>query len=57
MKGLASTSPNFATVRVSGRSARKHYGIEVGKPFDINIHEESRKYVWNLFSDSSTNHY
>lgn len=27
MKGLASTSPAFATVGISGRSARKHYGI------------------------------
>ena len=31
MKGLASTSPSFATVAISGRCARKHYGIIANK--------------------------
>lgn len=55
MKGLASTSLNFATVRVSGRSARKHYGIHSQKPFDITKHEASRKYVWSSFGVSNKN--
>ncbi|MCJ1470578.1 hypothetical protein MMC07_009224 [Pseudocyphellaria aurata] len=45
MKGLAMTSPNSAPVRVSGRSARKHYGVCSYKSFDVTIHEESRKYL------------
>lgn len=50
MKGLATTSPNFASVTVSGRSARKHYGTEIYQPFDVTIHEESRKYVRSSLS-------
>lgn len=34
MKGLASTNSSFARVTVSGRSARKHYGLSVVKPYD-----------------------
>ena len=30
MKGLASTSASFAKVRISARSARKHYGLHIG---------------------------
>ncbi|MCJ1230796.1 hypothetical protein MMC12_007470 [Toensbergia leucococca] len=43
MKGLASTAPSFATVKVSGRSARKHYGISSIKPYDINCHDAARR--------------
>jgi len=48
MKGLASTSSSFATVKISGRSARKHYGISSAKKFDITVHEKSRRYVHSL---------
>ena len=44
MKGLASTSPTFATVKVSGRLARKHYGIRSHKQYDPTIHDESKRY-------------
>lgn len=55
MKGLASTTPNFATVRVSGRSARKHYGIESDKAFEVAIHEESRKVCSEFICNFNTN--
>ena len=41
MKGLASTSPDFATVKISGRSARKHYGLSSSKPFVHGLHDVS----------------
>ena len=43
MKGLASTVESFASVSVSGRSARRHYGIEVETPFDVLKHSSSRR--------------
>ena len=46
MKGLASTDPSFATVRVSGRSARKHYGINASKPFVSGVHDYSHRSVF-----------
>lgn len=46
MKGLASTSPAFATVGISGRSARKHYGINCGTQYLKNEHDDGKK-VWD----------
>ena len=43
MKGLASTSPTFAKVGVSGRSARRYYGIASHKSFDPINHDGTRK--------------
>lgn len=40
MKGLATTSPTFASVKISGRCARKHYGLVVSKEFVPGIHDE-----------------
>lgn len=48
MKGLASTNKTFTAVRISGRSARKSYGINVRKPFQGRIHDISRRYVTRL---------
>lgn len=48
MTGLASTSPEFATVKISGRSARKHYGINCGIPYSQE-HGNARK-VWDACS-------
>ncbi|MCJ1269841.1 hypothetical protein MMC22_009734 [Lobaria immixta] len=46
MKGLASTSLlQFASVSVSGRSARRNYGIDSTKPFDISIHDWSHWFI------------
>ena len=45
MKGMASAVPNASPIRVSGRSARKHYGIVSHKKFDPNVHDPSRKYA------------
>ena len=45
MKGLASTSATFASVRISGRSARKHYGLLGAKKFDEALHDSSRRSV------------
>ena len=45
MKGLASTSPGFATVKISGRAARKYYGILSRKQYDPTKHDESRRYI------------
>ena len=49
MKGLASTSPAFATVRISGRSARKHYGINCGHQYLELEHGSARK-IWDVCS-------
>lgn len=43
MKGLASTSPAFSTVRISGRSARKHCGINCGTQYLEVEHGNARK--------------
>ena len=45
MKGLASTAPSFATVRVSGRSARKYYGINASKLFIPGVHDHNQRSV------------
>lgn len=49
MKGLASTSPAFATVTISGRSARKHYGINCGTQYLEIEHGNARK-IWDACS-------
>ena len=48
MKGLASTNKTFTAVRISGRSARKSYGIDAHRPFQELIHDISRRYVTRL---------
>ena len=45
MKGLASTCPSFTKVKVAGRSARKHYGINTSMQFDSEIHDIERRSV------------
>lgn len=40
MKGLASTNEMFSRVNVSGRCARKHYGMQSNKKFDPVIHAQ-----------------
>lgn len=55
MKGLASTSPSFATVKISGRSARKHYGLESEKSFEAQLHDVSRKSVTLQFRERYPN--
>ncbi|CAD6568371.1 MAG: hypothetical protein ASARMPREDX12_001385 [Alectoria sarmentosa] len=49
MKGLASTSPAFATVKIGGRSARMHYGINCGAPYLGLEHGNARK-LWDACS-------
>lgn len=49
MKGLASTSPAFATVKISARSARKHYGINCGTKYIEQEHGNARK-IWDACS-------
>lgn len=49
MKGLASTSPAYATVGISERSARKHYGLNCGHPYLKLEHGNARK-VWDACS-------
>ena len=45
MKGLASTSPSFAKVSISARSARKHYGITCGMTYIEGQHDTSHRSV------------
>lgn len=40
MKGLATTSPKFACVNISGRCARKHYGLKIQSDFIKGFHDE-----------------
>jgi len=49
MKGLASTSPTFAKVNISGRSARKHYGLDVSHEFLDLDHDATRTY-WDAYA-------
>lgn len=44
MKALASASPASAKVKISARSARKHYGFEIEKEFIDLEHDDARKY-------------
>ena len=39
MKGLNSTLPDHASVKITGRSARKHYGIYAERPFRKGVHD------------------
>lgn len=48
MKGLASTSPAFSTVGITGRAARKHYGINVGMEYHDLEHDHTNR-VWDAF--------
>ena len=48
MKGLASTSPAFSTVGITGRAARKHYGINVGMEYHDLEHDHTKR-VWDAF--------
>ena len=41
-------SPAFATVGISGRVARKHYGLNVGKEF-LDLEHDPTKKVWNAY--------
>ena len=43
MRGLATTSPTFASVKISGRCARKHYGLEIHVDFIKGVHDETRR--------------
>ena len=43
MRGLVMTSPTFATVKISGRCARKHHGVILIKYFVKGIHDEHRR--------------
>ncbi|MCJ1452970.1 hypothetical protein MMC28_003315 [Mycoblastus sanguinarius] len=49
IKGLASSSPSWATVSISARSARKHYGILARSKFVSHKHDIHRR-EWNCFS-------
>ena len=49
MMGLASTSPAFATVAISGRSARKYYGTNCGLQYLDLEHGNARK-IWDACS-------
>ncbi|KAL6717539.1 hypothetical protein ACLMJK_005454 [Lecanora helva] len=44
MKGLASTSPNFAKVSIAARAARKHYGLDVNTSFNAGEHDYNRRF-------------
>ncbi|KAL8943815.1 MAG: hypothetical protein Q9216_000808 [Gyalolechia sp. 2 TL-2023] len=48
MKGLASTNSNFTAVKISGRSARKHYGGEI-----VEENKPKRIYFYRTFTTSS----
>ena len=43
MRGLAMTSPAFASVKISGRCARRHYGVDIQKEFSKGFHDEHRR--------------
>ena len=43
MRGLAMTSPTFASVKISGRCARRHYGLGVQEDFSEGVHDENRR--------------
>ena len=37
------TSPTFASVKISGRCARKHYGLRILKDFTKGVHDEHHR--------------
>ena len=43
MKGLMGFSPSSDGPKVSGRVARRFYGLEVEVPFQEDIHDDSRR--------------
>ncbi len=43
MKGLASLSPSFATVNISERAARKHYGTDINEKW-LSTMDSGRRY-------------
>ena len=43
MKALMEVSPSAGGVKVSGRMARRHYGLLVEVPFDKEKHDASRR--------------
>ncbi len=45
MKVLATESPKTATVKVTGRSARKHYGLQCDTDFIRRRHDVTRRSV------------
>ena len=45
MKGLTTRNSSFTPVQISGRSARKSYGVEVDCAFDGNADNQGRRYV------------
>ncbi|KAG8530983.1 uncharacterized protein KY384_004340 [Bacidia gigantensis] len=51
MKGLAVKLPSSTKVKVSGRSARKHYGTDCGHSFNEFEHPISRRY-WSSYHGS-----
>ncbi|KAL9099462.1 MAG: hypothetical protein Q9163_005040 [Psora crenata] len=48
MKGLSTTSISFPTTVISGRRARKHYGIYAGTTYESVIHDHRKRY-WDAF--------
>ena len=44
IKGLASACPGSAKVKISARSARKHFGFEIAKEFIDSEYDDARKY-------------
>lgn len=50
MKGLASTNTLFSRVNVSGRCARKHYGVVSLKTFDLAIHSHVARKRYDVLS-------
>ncbi|KAL8786640.1 MAG: hypothetical protein Q9213_002669 [Squamulea squamosa] len=48
IKAFASTNPNSTSVMISGRSARKHYGVASSKKFNPSVHGLNKGY-WSNF--------
>ena len=48
MKGLASATPLYQSIKVSGRSARKHYGISSRKQYNETYHDQARRF-WSPY--------
>lgn len=45
MKALSTTSPKLATIKVTGRAARKHYGMKCHTDFIAKEHDVDRRSV------------
>ncbi|KAL9003360.1 MAG: hypothetical protein Q9188_003754 [Gyalolechia gomerana] len=48
MKGLASTNSSFTAVKISGRAARRSYGLDIRHDFDESTDDVERRY-WLAF--------